>query len=144
MRYWMRWLAVLTVLLAAAPAAGQSRTVTPERGSALRRDLMDALRVPVQRELGKPVIFEVTVLRVRDGWAFMQGMPRAPGGGELDYRGTPYQEDIEAGVFDDGICALLRLRNGRWTVVTHSIGATDVPWVEWAEHYGAPASIFPG
>ena len=72
----------------------------------------------------------------------MKGVPQRPGGGAMDYRGTGYQEAIDAGAFDDGIVALLRKRGGKWQVVKYVIGATDVPYVEWDKEYRAPAAIF--
>jgi hypothetical protein len=101
---------------------------------------MDALRVPVEKVLKKKTIFEVSDLRVQNGWAFLSGVPRQPGGRPMDYRGTVYAERGDA--FDDNISALLRKTpNGRWRVVTYSIGNTDVPWVDWHREYGAPPSV---
>ena len=68
--------------------------------------------------------------------------PRRPDGAAPDYKGTPYQDAIDAGAFDDGIVALLRKRKGRWQVVQYVVGATDVPYVDWDKKYRAPSAIF--
>jgi hypothetical protein len=103
---------------------------------------MDALRIPVKRELKKGVIFKIDALKVQDGWAFVRGVPKSPDGGPMDYRGTVYEENRRQGVFDDWFCALLRKRGEHWQVVTYSIGATDVAYEGWDEKYHAPATIF--
>ncbi len=123
-------------------AAAAAQTHTPKPGSAERKALMDALRSPVEKELLKKVVFKVDHLKVQGDWAFLRGVPQQPDGRAMDYRNTPYEEAIKDGLFDDGISALLRRQGGKWKVKIYVIGATDVPWVGWAEEYGAPAAIF--
>jgi hypothetical protein len=115
---------------------------TPQPGSAERKAILSALRVPVQKELKKPVRLKVDHLKVQDGWAFLRGVPQQRGGKPMNYKSTPYQEAITLGVFDDWICALLRKQRGKWQVVTYVIGATDVAYDGWDKQYQAPASIF--
>ena len=50
----------------------------------------------------------------------------------MNYQGTPYQEAMTQGMFDDWICALLQKQLGQWRVVTYAIGATDVPYTDWS------------
>jgi hypothetical protein len=115
---------------------------TPERGSAERKAIVDALRVPIEKQLKRPVIFKIEHLKVQQGWAFMRAVPQQPDGSRFDYTGTVYQAAQEAGAFDDGIVALLRNVNGKWKVVQFVIGATDVPYVDWDKKYRAPKGIF--
>ena len=117
---------------------------TPEKGSVERKAITDALRVPVEKKLKQSVVFNIDHLKVQDGWAFMLGAPRKPGGGRLDYSKTTYAEAERLGMFDDNICALLHKVRGRWTVVKYVLGATDVPYIGWDEQYHAPSGIFPG
>jgi hypothetical protein len=135
----MRLLLFCLVTFAASLTA---QTSTPKVGSPERKALMDALRVPVTVDLKQPVIFKVDRLKVLDRWAFVGGAPLKPDGGEVNYRGTRYQELIDEGAFDGGIFALLRKTKGEWTVVRYAIGATDVPYVDWPRETGAPAVIF--
>jgi hypothetical protein len=115
---------------------------TPKSGTAERKQITDALRSVVEKELAKPVIFRIDALKVQGGWAFLRGAPLQKSGKKMDYRDTPYQKRIEAGTFDDWICALLNRDGKQWRVVEHVIGATDVPFVDWAERHHAPAAIF--
>jgi hypothetical protein len=123
-------------------AAAQGEVSTPRSGDRERRAILDALRVPVEKELGPKVVFKVDHLKVQGGWAFLRGVPQRPGGRAVDYRGTVYGQALEDGVFDDWVCALLRKRGGKWQVVKYVVGATDVPYVGWDEEFGAPAAIF--
>ena len=132
--------ALLMLLLCSAIA--QDQPYTPKAGTKERQAIVDALREPVQRELKQKLIFKIDHLRVQGDWAFLKGVPQQPDGGAMSYRGTVYQEAIDAGAFDDGIVALLRKRRGKWQVVKYVIGATDVPYVEWDKEYRAPSAIF--
>lgn len=129
-----------STLLCASTTVAQH---TPEKGSAERKAITDALRVPVEKKLKQSVVFNIDHLKVQDDWAFMLGAPRKPSGGRLDYCKTAYAEAQAAGMFDDNISALLHKVRGRWRVVRYVIGATDVPYIGWDEQYHAPSGIFP-
>lgn len=136
-------LAILALcLMIPAPAKAQPRPYTPKPGSFERKLIMDTLRVPVEGKLHRPVIFQVTSLRVQNGWAFLNGVPIQPNGKPMDYRGTPYWKAAHA--TDDwggGIQALLHKTHSKWRVVTYIIGASDVAWVDWDKRYHAPRAI---
>ncbi|NUS99352.1 MAG: hypothetical protein HOP96_00035 [Sphingomonas sp.] len=102
----------LLALCAASPAPSQ------------RRAVLDALRPAIEKKLGRDVEFVVQVLRVEDGWAFVMADPRRKGGKPIDGNRI-FGDDFEN---MDGlrVDALLQLRSGRWRVVDHAIGATDV------------------
>ncbi len=110
---------------------------TPER-----KIIINALRVPVRKRLGREVIFKIDHLKVQDGWAFMRGVPQQPNGTPMDYRGTVYQQAIDDGIFDNWICVLFRKQGGKWRVVAYEIGATDVVYDGWDKKYKAPPAIF--
>jgi hypothetical protein len=129
-------------MLLLCSAIARDQPYTPRSGAKERQAIVDALREPVQRELKGKVVFKIDHLGVQGDWAFLRGVPRQRGGGAMSYRGTVYQEAIDAGAFDDGIVALLRKRRGKWQVVKYVIGATDVPYVEWDKEYRAPSAIF--
>jgi hypothetical protein len=80
---------------------------------------------------------------VQNGWAFLLAAPQRPDGGALDYHGTIYQDAVDAGAFDNGLVALLHNVNGKWKLVQHVNGATDVPYADWDKMYQAPRAIFP-
>lgn len=135
-------LLAMVALAWAAPLAAQ-QVHTPPRGSPERRLLMDALRVRMQRELRKPMIFEVEHLRVAGAWAFAEVIPQQPDGSAFSYRGTPLEQAWRDGVVDASSVALLHRVGGQWRVVRLAIGPTDVAWIPWQQETGAPRAVFP-
>ena len=126
------------------PAATPNNTTvyTPERNSAERTAIFDALRVPVSKELKQDVQFVADRFKVLGDWAFIAGKAQSAQGGELNWKITKYQEDIDNGVFDDNLFALLKKSGDRWSVVTYQIGCTDVCYEGWDKEYKAPKAIF--
>ncbi|MGQ0659403.1 hypothetical protein [Sphingosinicella sp.] len=120
-------LALLSTVPAAAQVAG-----------AQRRAILDALRPPIERRLGGPVEFVVRRIGVRNGWALVIADPQRPGGGRIDGRRYFSADDWEVmdGLTVNGI---LRFANGRWRLVDHAIGPTDVWYCDPA--LGAPRSL---
>jgi hypothetical protein len=123
-------------------ASPQSATYTPNPNSVERKQILDALRSPVESELKRAVVFKVDHLKASSDWAFMFGVPQQPGGKRMNYKGTPYEEALKEGAFDDWICALLRKGKGKWRVVKYVIGATDVAYEGWDKEFNAPTEIF--
>jgi len=105
---------------------------------------MDALRVPVERELKQKIIFAADDFRVSGNWAFLGGTPQTPTGDRPDYSRTIHVGAQQAGAFDNNIFALLRKTGSQWKVVKYMIGCTDVCYLDWAKRYKAPKAIFPG
>lgn len=136
-------LCMLAVLIAlAVSGVAQKKTTTPKSGSAERRAIMDALRVPVEKDLKQKVIFKVNALRVLNGWAFLDGVPLQKNGKPIDYRKTKYRDALEADAFDDGVYALLKKSAKGWRVKAFVIGPTDVAWEGWDKQFGAPRAVF--
>jgi hypothetical protein len=133
--------AVLAMGLMLGQAAAQAET--PPKGSPLRSTILDGLRPMVEAEVGKPVEFVVTTMRVLGEWAFVIVQPQRPGGGKIEYTYTRYQEAVDSGAFDNQVIALLRETPSGWLVYGYSLGATDVPWVEWKDWYPVPPEVFP-
>lgn len=111
-----------------APAAAQpgtDATSPAAAGSAQRRAILDALRPAVERRLGPNVEFLVGSIRVRGGWAVVHADPQRRGGGRIDPRRYLSPEELH---FADGlsVTAVLRYGGGRWRLVGHRLGATDV------------------
>lgn len=99
------------LLLAAAPPASE------------RKAVLDALRPAVEAKLGPRIEFVVHAIRIEGGWAFVMADPQRRGGKAID--GRRYFEDFDN---MDGlrVDAVLQRRGGRWRVVDHAFGATDV------------------
>jgi hypothetical protein len=129
----LRRLALLLAALAAlAPAAAPA-----EVAGAQRRAILDAMRPAIERRLGAPVEFVVQRIGVEGGWALVIADPQRPGGGRIDGRRI-FGEDFEN---MDGLTvnAVLRLSGGRWQLVDHAIGPTDVWYCDPA--LGAPRAL---
>lgn len=138
-----RFILLLALTLCATPRSvnAGSPIRTPSAGTPERKAIMDALRSPVQADLRQAVIFKVKDLRVTDEWAFLNGEPLQPNGSRVDYRNTRYQERIREGIFDNGISALMRKRQGQWHVIAYSIGHTDIIYGNWDREYGVPRAL---
>lgn len=137
-----RFLLTLLSILTLATFAWAQTIYTPKAGSTERKAMMDAIRIPVEKELGKKAIFKVDHLKVSGSFAFMRGVPLNPNGSTMDYRDTKYWEAKKEGMFDDSVCALLKKKSGKWKVIAYAIGPTDVAWDGWDKEYGAPSAIF--
>jgi hypothetical protein len=92
--------ALLLLIALASPGTGQTGLHTPPRGSAERRQILDAMRAEMRRFDPRPVIFVVRTLRVHGGWAWLEVTPQSPDGREH------YEPES----------ALLRRSAGRWSV----------------------------
>lgn len=110
---------------------------TPER-----KQVLDALRIPVAQELKQDIIFKVDHYKAEGDWAFVSASPKNKDGGAPNWKITKYQKFIDNGDFEDGIYALLKKTGGKWTVVTYLMNCHDVCYLNWAEDYKAPQSLF--
>jgi hypothetical protein len=133
----------ICLLFVTAVGANAQTAYTPERGSPERKAILDALRIPVERELKQPIVFAPDNFKVQGTWAFISGTPQGAGGGAPDYSKTKYSEAENEGAFDNNFFALLRKTGGKWKVTTYAIGCTDVCFADWWQRYKAPKAIFP-
>lgn len=133
-------LAILLALVSGLAVQAQS-VYTPEKGSAERKQILDVLRVPVERELKQKIVFVADDFKVQGNWAFVGGSPQTPNGGEPDYSGTVYAE--QQGAFDNNFFALFKKTGGKWRLVKYLIGCTDVCYADWWSRHKAPKAIFP-
>lgn len=101
-----------------------------------RKVILDAIRVPVQNELKQEVKFVVYRLNICNNYAVLLAKPVKMNGSPVEYANTEYQEQINDGVFDDGVQAILNLENNVWVVKNYVIGATDSPVQMWVEQFG--------
>jgi hypothetical protein len=133
-------LSCLALLFAGSlQASGQA---TPPRGSPLRAELMDALRPTVMAEIGGPIEFLVTDLRVMPPWAYAYVRPQRPGGAPIDWKRTKYRQDMAQGTMSDGVMALMHHNGARWQIVEYVIGPTDVAWDGWRQQRRLPRRLF--
>jgi hypothetical protein len=136
-------IALLTAILLPLQALAEAKFDTPKMGSAARKAVLDAARVPVEKDLGQPIVFQVKTLRVTPDWAFVHGMPKRLDGKPVDYAKSIYAQDVKEGTFS-GEAAVLLARDGTgWRLITYSVGFGDVVWDSWDEEFGAPAWLWP-
>ncbi|HZS45929.1 MAG TPA: hypothetical protein VFC63_12570 [Blastocatellia bacterium] len=92
-------------------AVGQSPDTahTPEKGSAERKAIMDALREDFKKANDQQVVFQVNYLKVHNGWAWTDTTP-------LDAKGKPVAE---------GGTSLLHNVSGTWQVIDLSTISED-------------------
>lgn len=143
----MRWLIVFLFLVCGSSSAFAQTVTSPKPGDPQRKAILDVLRVPVEKDLKKKVVFQVDRLKVAGEWAFLIGKPRLASGKPMVYTDTRYAEAQREGAFDDWICALLQRRKDArgksvWRVVRYAIGATDVVYEPWPQEFNAPPAIF--
>lgn len=133
----------LAVAFAAGPVAAQ-KLEKPERGSALRTQLLDAARPVFERETGGPVEFVIKQLNVVDVWAFGNVSVQRPGGGAIDWSRTKFGQDEAEGMFESGghFFLLRRADSGEWMLVEYALGPTDVAWDWWRQQLNLPEALF--
>lgn len=131
----------LIILFSSVSTAQKAYKV--QKGSAERTSILNALRIPVEKELKQKIQFNVENLNSNGTWAFLGGDPQNMKGGKPNYKGTPYQQAIKADMFDNNIFALLKKTGGKWKVIRYEIGCTDVCYATWWKEYKAPKGIFP-
>lgn len=137
---------LLILLILAIPSLGLAqKVIKPDLKNPLRKQVLDALRPSIEKDLKQKVIFKVDTIRIYDGWAFLHVHPIQPNSKPIDFKKTKYREALEAGMFDgDSTYALLRLSNKKWVVKDFVIGPTDVYWSNWMEApFKAPKAVFP-
>ncbi|HEY0629979.1 MAG TPA: hypothetical protein VGD23_11700 [Sphingomicrobium sp.] len=111
------------MMLFAALAAASAFAVPPP-GSELRKAVLSGLRPVIEKSLGSDVEFKVTLIRVDGDWAFVVADPQRKGGRPID--GWRIYGEHFGNMDGLRVDAVLRRRSGRWIVVDHAIGATDV------------------
>lgn len=143
----IRLLGLMILALCASISSAALAWQEPQRGSATRAALMDAIRPHVEWELGQPVVFVVDELRVAGdvGLAFLS--PQRPQAMPINLQSTPGMRrgSLEPDQMDGVAVAVLyrKLRN-TWVAVHHSIGATDL-WIasdEYCQEYRPVLSDF--
>ncbi len=131
------------IIIVAAIAASSQSVYTPEKGSAERTAILNALRIPVERDLKQKIVFAADHFKVRGNWAYLSGAPQTATGGRPNYRNTKYRDAVDSGAFDHNFFSLLKKTAGKWKVTVYAIGCTDVCYLDWWSRYKAPKSVFP-
>lgn len=133
----------LSLILLFTGSGLAQKAYTPAKDSAERKAVLNALRIPVEKELKQKIQFVVNDFNVHGNWAFLSGEPQSATGEKPNYKNTKYREAVDEGMFDNNFFALLRKTGGKWKVVTYAIGCTDVCYLPWQKDYKAPKAVFP-
>jgi hypothetical protein len=136
----MRLILMTLVFAVAAVAASAQSGATAPVNAAERAAILNAMRAPVEKDLKQKIAFVVSRISVKNGWAFVSGEPQTPSGKRPSLKGTAWEGEPD--MFDNNFFALLRKRGGKWRVVTHALGCTDVCYLDWDKTYKAPREIF--
>jgi len=139
----MKRLLPILFLCTAAIAASAQSAYTPDKGSPERKAILDALRLPIERDLKQKIVFVADNFKVQGNWAFVSGTPQNSSGGDPDYSKTKFADQVDSDAFDNNFFALLRKTGSRWKVTHYLIGCTDVCYLDWWSRYKAPKAIFP-
>ncbi len=121
---------LIWLVLSASAAFGQGWS-EPQRGTELRKDLMDAVRPIMQWAVGGQVQFIVHDLRVSDDVAFAMLSAQYADGSTIDMAQSPAARrgDIEPYGGDGPTLQALLQRSGRtWVAVHYAVSATDAWW----------------
>ena len=81
-------------------SANQNSTLAPQKGSLVRKNILDTLRSEIIRTQGIKVVFVVKHLKVAENWAWIHALPQSPDG-------INHYEDISA---------LLHFQHGKWKI----------------------------
>ena len=138
--FWLGF-ALLAVLMAQLPVARAGSIYPLITSDPDRKAVLNALRPAVEASMNGPVRFLVhTISSYERRWAFVVADPQRPGGHRIDPKKTRFRHDIE---FMDGLTvfALLRFADGRWNLIDHHVGPTDVSYAAWPSQYGVPAAL---
>lgn len=131
---------LIAIALFATTAFGQA-TITPEKTSPVRKAILNALRVPVERDMKQKIVFVADDFKVLGNWAFVSGRPTTPSGDKPNLKGTAW--DGNEDMFDNNFFGLLKNDGKKWKVVAYALGCTDVCYADWWSRYKAPKAIFP-
>ena len=136
-----RFLFSLIFLLCVSAIANGQSVYTPEKGSPERAAILNVIRVPVEKAYKQKVVFVIEQFNVQGTWAFISATPMLPSGGPPSLKGTGFEGYADA--YDNNFFGLLRKSGGKWRLVTHGIGCTDVCYADWWRRHKAPKAIFP-
>ncbi|MEM6985061.1 MAG: hypothetical protein AAF499_00860 [Pseudomonadota bacterium] len=95
-------------------------------------------------QLEQAVTFRVDFEKTVDAFQFLTGHPISPSGQRIDIANTPFSDDYAEGYFDDQFIALVRRDSGSDSdqLIEFDYGATDAPFIDWAETHGVPMCLF--
>lgn len=138
-------LLVAFALAACSPPAPSEPAAPPPApaADAANAEMLAALTPVVSTAIGQPVSFTIDTVRVDNDWAWLVVQPQAADGSPLDWSQTSFASAHENGVMDGNgtTYALLKREAGQWRVLEHTIGPTDVAYIDWPARHGVPPEL---
>jgi hypothetical protein len=135
----MRKICLLLLAIVAGPAIATPTNMP--RGSAVRKQVLDAVRPKYEGYLHQKVVLEVDKAKIEGNYAFVRVIPRQANGKPIDYSKTQYGEAYAHGAYSDGGEALVKRENGHWHVLAWEMGHTDVGYIDWPAKYGCSYAL---
>ncbi|MEM7147013.1 MAG: hypothetical protein AAF591_17915 [Verrucomicrobiota bacterium] len=122
----------------------ETKIVTPQRGSQIRKDICDAFRVPMKKEVdGQDIVFVIHTLNVMGDWAFINSSLQLANGKEVDWKKAGLIVDPDVDFVENSAIGLLKKNSrGNWSVIAHSFNHTDVVWIDWDKKHGVSKKLF--
>lgn len=127
----------------AVASAAEPGPETPERGTDLRRSILDAVRPGAEDIYGAPVEFVVDDMRVAGDLAFVSLRAQRPGGQPIDIRTTPgfrANRLWPAPGTPEEVQAVLSRSGDRWTLTSLVTQPTEAWWLSDCATWGV---LFP-
>jgi len=140
----------LVILTGCTKTAATSSSLPRAQVEPLRPKQTETLNAEQQIEselstlFKRPIKIYIDNHKAYRNWRFLVGYPVNPDGSRIEIEGTPFQVDYQEGYFDDLFLALTRMQPGSETdgLIRFSYGATDAPFIGWAEEYDLPMCLF--
>ncbi|WP_164909278.1 hypothetical protein [Mycobacteroides franklinii] len=139
-------LLVLVGSLISAPFASADVDPQSPEGCAILKPALTDLDAKFGQSVQLVISSKYETFRISDDgrWAFVYAKMRNANGGPVAYLDPEDAEAAKHGAKSQQYAGLLqRGDTGQWTLITSSIGPTDVPWVTWSRDYSAPPELFP-
>jgi hypothetical protein len=132
---------VLLILALCVSVTVAQKVYTPAEKSAERSAILNALSVPVSKELKQKITFSITKLKVKDNWAFIDGLPE-----KFKRRRAELENNQISGIhqkwrFRRRACRTSEKDQRKWRVVTYLMNCHDVCYMEWDKEFKAPKEI---
>jgi hypothetical protein len=128
------WLCCALLCAGSTPtlSGALAKPYSPKPGSAERKAILDALRVPVQKRAKQQIVFYNVEMRVENGWAWVLAISKDKTGKKMP-------------LGDLMTCGLLRKTNGRWRVLHWGIaGDISVACEAHKKYPKSPRAIYGG
>lgn len=122
--------ASLLVAGTASPFAEAGPVTSPGPGSSDRKEILDEIRPRAESQLGKPVEFVVSKMKVQDGWAFAELTAQRPGGKAIPLSETIFGPNE---IYNFTIFALLQDTSSGWMLTEYDLSPGEPVVMVWRE-----------